>query len=335
MGNDYLVNEKALAWLLEPDDPGVRYLAMRDLTNAGTDELLEAQKKAHTEGPIAAVLAEMAEEGYWSQPGAGYYPKYTGTVWSVILLSQLGASIKMDGRLETVVTYLLEHTLTKTGQFTVNGLPSGTSDCLQGNLCAALLDMGLEDPRLDKALEWMARSVTGDGIAPMKDKTAAVRYYSGKCGPSFACGSNGKLPCAWGAVKVMLAFSKLPSERRTPLIEKAIDRGVVFLFSTDPAKADYPCGYNNKPSGNWWKFGFPVFYVTDLLQNVEALVGLGCGNDPRLANALKLIRDKQDTEGRWSLEYDYNGKTRVDFGAKKLPNKWLTLRALRVLKAVS
>jgi hypothetical protein len=180
----------------------------------------------------------------------------------------------------------------------------------------------------------MARSVTGEGVAPIEDKQAAVRYYAGKCGPTFACGSNNRLPCAWGAVMVMLAFSKWPVQRRTPLIERAIKHGVDFLFSVDPATAAYPTGYSDKPSQNWWKFGCPIFYVTDLLQNVEALVGLGYGHDPRLANALAIIRDKQDAAGRWPLEYDYAGKTWVDFGPKKQPNKWVTLRALRVLKAV-
>ena len=328
-----MIKENQLQWLLEPGDISVRYLALRDLVQADANELAAARKMAHTEGPIAQVLANMEKEGYWIKPGAGYNPKYTGTVWSIILLSQLGASIKMDGRLVTAGSNVLEHTLTKDGQFTINGAPSGTIDCLQGNLCAALLDLGSKDPRLDKAFEWMARSVTGDGVAPLEDKTAPVRYYAYKCGPRFACGANNKLPCAWGAVKVMLAFSKLPKEKRTALIDNAINTGVDFLLSKDPAKADYPCGYNVKPSQNWWKFGFPVFYVTDLLQNVEALVGLGYGKDPRLQNALNIIRDKQDSQGPWLMEYDYTGKTWIDFGAKKQPNKWVTLRALRVLKA--
>ena len=79
---------------------------------------------------------------------------------------------------------------------------------------------------------------------------------------------------------------------------------------------------------------FPVFYVTDLLQVVEALVGLDYARDPRLANALQVMLDKQDDRGRWSLDYNYIGKTWVEFGPKKEPNKWVTLRALRVLKAV-
>jgi hypothetical protein len=179
----------------------------------------------------------------------------------------------------------------------------------------------------------MARTVTGEGIAPITDKQAAVRYYAGKCGPLFACGANNKLPCAWGGVKVMLALGKLPVKRRTPLMKRAIKQGAEFLLSVDPATAAYPSGYSTKPSQSWWKFGFPVFYVTDVLQIVEALAALGHSHDKRLVNALTLIRDRQDDQGRWLLEYDYAGKTWGDFGRKKAPNKWVTLRALRVLKA--
>lgn len=132
----------------------------------------------------------------------------------------------------------------------------------------------------------------------------------------------------------MLALGKLPKERRTPVIERAIQAGADFLFSVDPATAAYPSGYSDKPSRNWWKFGFPVFYVTDLLQIVEALVSLGYGCDQRLSHALALILEKQDENGRWALDYDYTGKTWVDFGAKQQPNKWITLRALRVIKAI-
>jgi hypothetical protein len=326
---------KILDWLLEKDEPGVRYLALRDLLDSdpADRELVAARNAAHRRGPIAEVVANMSDAGYWVEPGPGYYPKYRGTVWSLILLAQLGASAAQDKRIGRACAYALDHGLAPTGQFSVTGAPSGTADCLQGNLCAALVDLGCDDPRLATAFEWMARSVTGEGVAPASDRDASVRYYAGKCGPRFACGSNNKLPCAWGGVKVMLAFSKWPQTRHTPVISRAINEGVDFLFSTDPALADYPSGYSAKPSGNWWKFGFPVFYVTDLLQNVEALVALGYGDDPRLKKALKLVREKQVAPGQWLLDFDYAGKTWVNFGAKKAPNKWVTLRALRALKA--
>jgi len=324
---------RALDWLLEPGEPGARYLALRDLADPDPSELAKARIQAHRDGPIARVLDKMNPEGYWAKPKAGYSPKYTGTVWSVILLSQLGASIEMDRRLAAACDYLVGHALTPGGQFSVNGAPSGTIDCLQGNLCAALLDLSYPAEQLARAFEWMARSVTGEGVAPLEDKTAPVRFYAYKCGPGFACGPNNKLPCAWGAAKVMLAFSKLPASKRTPAIDRAVKAGVDFLFSADPATADYPCGYADKPSGNWWKFGFPVFYITDILQIAEALTGLGFGRDPRLAGTLRLIQSKQDANGCWALEYNYTGdKVWLNFGPKNKPSKWVTIRALRTLK---
>ncbi len=328
------IKGNSLAWLLEESDPGLRYLALRDLLDrsANDSELINAKEKAHTEGPIAIILENIEKGGYWAKEGAGYYPKYRGTVWSVILLSQLGASAEYDKRIKQACQYLLENALTKNGQFSTSGTPSGTADCLQGNLCGAMLDLGFHDSRLEKAFDWMARSVTGDGVAPLEDKKAPLRYYAGKCGPDFVCGANNKLQCAWGAVKVTLAFSKIPLEERNPLIKNAIQRGIDFLLSIDPAEASYPTGYSKKPSRNWWKFGFPLFYITDLMQNIEALLRLGYGSDSRLSNALNLIQEKQDEDGRWALEYDYSGKTWVKFGEKKEANKWVTLRALWILK---
>ena len=327
------VDQNTIDWLLANGPPEVRYITLRDLLDKLPDdsELRLKRTTAHRTGAIPIVLDQMHAEGYWVEPGPGYNPKYRSTVWSLILLAQLGALIEEDERIGRACDYLLDHALMPGGQFSSNRSPSGTIDCLQGNLCWSLLEVGCNDPRLDLAFEWMARSVTGTGLAPSTDRQEKMRYYAGKCGPLFACGANAKQSCAWGAAKVMLAFARLPVERRTPLIQQAIEAGADFLFSVNPAQAAYPSGWTGKPSGNWWKFGFPVFYVTDILQIVEALVGLGYGADPRLANALALIRDKQTPDGFWQLEYDYKGKTWLDFGSKKHPNPWVTLRALRVL----
>ncbi|HEX5943104.1 MAG TPA: hypothetical protein VFY66_12545, partial [Anaerolineales bacterium] len=157
------LREDPLPWLLESGDPGVRYLALRDLLDLPPDDqkLKSARKAAHKEGPIAAVLAKMNEEGYWVTPGPGYNPKYRSTVWSMILLAQLGASMNEDKRIEQACNYLLDH-MAEGGLFTstTSGAPSGTIDCLQGNLVWSLMELGCDDPRLEKAYEWMARTVT-------------------------------------------------------------------------------------------------------------------------------------------------------------------------------
>lgn len=326
-----------LPWLLENRSPGARYLALRDLVDdARPSEVRAARRAAHQRGPIATILKNMDKSGYWVKPGAGYTQKYRSTVWALIALAQLGASVDADDRIRAACNYLLDHGLAPGGQFAsaTAGAPSSTVDCLQGNLCWALLELGCDDPRLDIALDWMARTVTGERIAPATDREAPRRYYAYKCGPTFACGVNAGQPCGWGATKVMLALGRVPAERRTAVIKRAIRHGLDYMLSIDPSTAAYPTRDGAKPNRAWWNFGFPVFYVTDLLQLADALASLGLGADPRLASTINIIRGKQDARGRWSLEYDYAGKTWVDFGEKRQPNKWVTLRALRVLKAV-
>jgi len=123
----------------------------------------------------------------------------------------------------------------------------------------------------------------------------------------------------------------VPASERPPAMERAIETGIQFLFSRDPAAADYPMGYSNKPNRSWFKFGYPIAYVTDVLQILEVLSSLGYGQDPRLQNGLALLLDKQEKAGRWKMEYTYNGKTWIDVEEKGKPSKWVTLRALRVL----
>jgi hypothetical protein len=278
-------------------------------------------------GPVPVILRNQQPDGRWGDEiGPGYYPKYMGTIWSMIFLAQLGAD-GGDPRVRKGGEYVLTHARSKYGGLSADGKPGGIIHCLQGNLAAALIDLGwLGGEQLDQALDWLARSITGAGIAPAEQQDAAVRYYrSGNSAPGFACSANNHLPCAWGAIKAMLALSKVPEAGRTPTMQAAIKQGVEFLFSRDPAIADYPMGYATKPSQSWFKFGYPIGYVTDVLQNLEVLTRLGYGADPRLNPALDLVLSKQDQEGRWKLEYSYNGKTWVDVEEKGKPSKLIRI----------
>jgi hypothetical protein len=185
----------------------------------------------------------------------------------------------------------------------------------------------LEDVRVQRAIDWQARSITGEGFE---------RYYrSGTSGPGFGCAANEQLPCAWGAIKALLALARIPPERRELHVQRAIEEGVRFLLSQDPAVADYPAGWGNEgPSGSWFRLGFPSGYVADVLQNLEVLCELEHAHDPRLRPAIEWLLGKQDARGRWKNEYAYNGKTWVNFERQGAPSKWVTLRACRVLSAV-
>lgn len=339
------------SWLLEPSTPGVRYRALCDLQGLPEDhvEVVAARQEAYKNGPIGKILDSISEEGYWFKPGPGYGGKYKTTVWSIIYLAQLGASVRDDERIVRGCSYLLDHALTSLGQFSASGAPSGTIDCLQGNLCWALAALGCQDKRLEQAFDWMTRSITGEGVAPKSEKQsvrrnnekdnstarnvntqAAYQYYSLQCGPNFACGITGGLPCAWGAVKELMAFSLVPEPQRTPAMRQAIQMGVNYLLSVDPAVSDYPLAKGERQSPHWFQLSFPIFYVADFLQTLEALVGLGYGSDPRLAHAIDTLLEKQNEHGRWLLEYGYPSRTWASCGAIGKENKWVTLRVMRL-----
>jgi hypothetical protein len=319
-----------LPWLLEldEDNPGVRYFALRDLLERPENdpEILQARAAIMKTGPVPAILAAQHAEGFWAKAGAGYSPKYRGTVWQLILLSELGAD-PGDERIQRGCEYLLSHSLASTGAFSLyQGLiPSGAVHCLNGNLLLALIRLGrLDDPRVQAALRWQAQAITGDG---------EIRYYqSGTSGPGFACGINYGQPCAWGAAKALKALQAVPPDQRTPLIQMAIQVGVEFLFSRDPAVADYP--YSERVSSSWFKLGFPLSYWSDVLEVTDVLARAGYGSDPRLDHAIQLILSKQDAQGRWKLGNGLNGKMWMDIEQRGKPSKWVTLRALRVLKTI-
>ena len=326
--------DELVGWLLEPDDPAVRAATLQRLLGRAPDdvEVAEPRRAATAADPIAGILAAMHPDGWWVKPGPGYAPKYTGTVWELIFLDQLGAD-PTDERVQRACDYLLRWCPTSSGGLGVSGgrtdappPPSRVVHCLNGNLLRALIGFGrLDHPATRTAIDWAAAAVTGaDG----------VRWYaSGTPGPHFACGANDHQPCAWGATKELRALARVPPAVRTPAVTAAIVDGVALLLSRDPAVADYPMGYGNtRPNASWFKLGFPSGYVTDVLQVLAVLTELGHGDDARLDAAKNWLRDQRGPDGRWRNRYAYPGKTIVEIERQGAPSKWVTLRALTVLK---
>ncbi len=324
-----------LPWLLDDDAPAIRHLALQRLLGRRSDdaEVAAARDDAMRSDPIAAFLAAESPEGWWGQPGSGYWPKYSSTVWSLVFLDQMGAD-GSDPRVRRACEYVIDHAQSVNGGFGVGRAPdrppapSSAVHCLNGNLVRALIGFGwLDDARVWRALDHQVAAITGEGEITF--------YKSSVPGPGFRCGANDGLPCAWGATKALLALSRVPAQRRSPSVVRAIDAGVEFLLGHDPAVAAYPMGYGHtRPSGSWFKLGFPSGYVTDVLQVLEAVCEAGHAGDPRLDHAVEWLLAQQVAAGRWANLYAYKGKMAAPIDEPGRPSRWVTLRACTVLKAV-
>ena len=88
------LNNDNIEWLLEDDNPSVRYYTLTELLEKGLDdsEVKDAKEQIMKTGVIPKILSKQNPKGYWGLPEDFYIrSKYKGTVWSLILLAELGA----------------------------------------------------------------------------------------------------------------------------------------------------------------------------------------------------------------------------------------------------
>jgi hypothetical protein len=313
-------------WLLEKENPSVRYCALTQLLDRTDDDpdVQAARRAIMRSEPVKVILAAQDAEGYWEKSGSGYSPKYRATTWQILFLAELGA----DGRQAGVrrgCEYVLAHTQAVNGGFSVyrNARPSGALHCLNGNMLWALIALSCgDDERVGRAIDWLVGAITGEEFDAF--------YASGTSGPGFCCAANNQLPCAWGAVKALRALTHAPSKWQSARSERATQQAAEFLLSHDLVKADYP--YTGRISGEWFTFGFPLSYTSDVLETLMVLGEAGYARDQRLAPAIDLLLSKRDASGRWALKHSLNGKMWIDIETRGQPGKWITLRAMRVLK---
>jgi hypothetical protein len=82
----------------------------------------------------------------------------------------------------------------------------------------------------------------------------------------------------------------------------------------------------------WLTFSFPTRWHYDVLRALEYFRSAGDPPDPRVAEAVELLRTKRQPDGTWLLENTHPGKVHFPLeDGDARPSRWNTLRALRVL----
>jgi hypothetical protein len=308
-----------LTWLLDSENPSARYLTLTELLDRvpGDPDVVAARAAIPSVDPARGILdAQFAGSGYWIKTDLGFSPKYRATVWQVVFLAQLGAPPVEPIR--RACDYVLDHSRRLTdrrgnpdGRFVAGKAARTAINCLNGNLLWALGRLGYgDDPRTVEARQATAQAILKRG---------------------FACYYNGDLPCAWGAVKALQAFLEVPPGERSAVVATAIEQGVELLLSVPLLEATYPT--SSHISDRWFKLGFPLAYKANVLEAMTILAQSGHAGHPYVQAGVEWLLSKQDADGRWTLE-QVPGKMWSSFGRVGQPNKWVTLRALHLLKAV-
>ena len=86
-------------------------------------------------------------------------------------------------------------------------------------------------------------------------------------------------------------------------------------------------------NNQWTQLSFPTYWHYDILWGLDYLRRAGVKPDHRVTEVVELVRSKQDESGRWPLDHRHAGQVHFHMEAGEgHPSRWITLRALRVLK---
>ena len=324
------VSDDTINWLLEDDNPSVKYYTLINLLgkSVSNQEVINAKNQIMKKGVVPKILSKQKEGGYWGIEDDFYVrAKYKGTVWNFIILAELGADEK-DPRIKDTCEFIFKKSQDlKSGGFSCEstasngGAPSKVIPCLTGNMVWSFIRFDyLEDPRVQKGIEWLTTYQRfDDGIQELpkdwlyKSRTACFSKHS----------------CHMGVVKTLKALVEIPQNKRNTNDKKTIDKAVEYLLIHHIYKKSHDLSKVSKQG--WLRLGFPLMYQTDILEVLDLLTRLNIKDD-RMQDALDILISKQDKQRRWKLENTFNGKFLVNIETKGMPSKWITLKTLQVLK---
>lgn len=322
-----LANQDVIDWLLEDDNPSIRFWTLQQLLDKpeSSSDVKKAQDKVMDTPCIKTILDAQEKKGYWGNRDDMYLPKYKAPTHNLLILAELGA--KRTQAIEVAIEHLYlfqrdsGHFLTKMPK-TAKGRASKMKDgcCLDGNILFYLIHFGyLKDPRTKKLIEFQIDYQSDDvggwncrAFPIEKDKVFPVN-------------------CFMGAVKMLKGLAQIPSKERPAGLQKIFDREVEIILENEVYRyLKNPDGTRKEKAG-WKRFGFPLFYQSDVLEVLDVLTKLGM-KDERMQDSIDLVLSTQGEDGRWLLKNTYNGKMYCDIDEKNKASKWITLRALRVLR---
>ncbi len=323
---DEIIPQDTIEWLLGPENPSVRFWALQQLEGKTPEDadVIDAQEAIMASSCIQTILREQKGEGQWVNYNDMYNPKYTATTHTLLILAELGA--RRDPAIEKAIEYLFQFQR-NSGHFLIDlpkterGKNSTKNDgcCIDGNILYYLIHFGyLDDPRTEKLIEFQ------------------VNYHSEDVGGwlcrAFPINPKSVFPknCFMGGIKVLKALASIPENQRSSDLIGIIRQEVELILENDIFKYLKNPDGSRKEKAGWKRFGFPLFYQSDILEVLDVLTSLGV-RDERMQESIDHVIAVRNALGTWNLKDTFNGKMYCEIEEKNKPSKWITLRAARVL----
>ncbi len=299
-------------WLLDAD-PSIRWQVMRDLTDEPAEVIGAERSRIATEGWGLHLLALQGPDGLWA--GNAFSQDRTDTFHVLELLRRLGLDPASE-QAQRAVGLVREHVTWGDGAWwdppwAADGFFEGEVEpCINGNVVATGAYFGVDmTPLVDRLLGeqlpdggWNCEVERGATVSSLG---TTINVLEGLLEHERTIGGSAEVQAARQAGEAYLL------ERR------------LFRAKSTGDVIDH----------DWLLFSFPTWWHYDVLRGLDYLRSTGERPEPRIGEAIGLVRSKQRPDGTWLLENTHEGAVALTMEeGDGHPSRWNTLRAMRVLR---
>ena len=300
-------------WLLD-SDPAIRWQVMADLTGASEHDVAAERSRVAHEGWGAALLAARDPDGQWLGgacfPGRGEPPSDGSQPWTStlpVLLELRALGLDPDSPEAREMTAAVASSC----RWEYNGAPffeGEVEECINGHTVTLGAYFGADVDGIVSRL--LAGRLADGGWNCEAERGATVSSFN-----STICVLEGLLDherAGHGTEETRAA--------RAGGEEYLLERSLFRRKSTGEV-----------PVEEWLQLSFPTRWHYDVLRGLEYFRSADV-RDPRLEEAVEVVRSKRQADGRWLLENTHPGPAHVRYDdGDGRPSRWNTLRAGRVL----
>ena len=295
----------AIEWLLD-SDPAIRWQVIRDLTDAPADDVAAERAKIPHEGWGAQILAAQDPDGRWG--GGTFLPRWIGTSDTLHLLYIFGIDPDSEEMRRAIAP--VHEAARWDYDENLRFFEGEVEPCINGRTVAIGAYFG-QDVRgiVDRLLgEQMA-----DGGWNCEQENGSTR---------------GAFDSTLNVLEGLLEYER--STGANGQVAGKRRRGEEYLLERRLLRR---LSDGEIPQKRWLHVGFPNAWFYDVVRVLDYFRQARAEPDERIAEALDIVESKRTDDGRWPLDHAYHDASHVDFGESEgKPSRWITLRALRILR---
>ena len=315
------MHSEVIDWLLD-SDPAIRWQVLRDLCGAPEAAWRTERSKIETHGWGARLFALQDPDGQWD--GGAFVPAnfseqkwrdegqpWTATCWTLAQMREFGLEPTCKCARRTV------RLIGDNARWDHDGQPywSGeVEECINGRTVADGAYFGVD-------------------VAPIVERLLGERQTDGGWNCERANGSRvSSFDSTISVLEGLLQYER--SVGSTERSREARRSGDEYLLSRQLFRR---LSTGEVAAARYLEFTHPNHWQYDILRALDYLRSASIFDqtqpDPRLEAAIEQLRAKRQADGKWLMDQAQRGRRWFDLddGAGQ-PSRWITLRALRVLR---